>query len=234
MQHSIDRLIQYVSNDLLKTAIICPPDVYGQSRGISSRTSLMIPLYVERLLKGKEPFYLGRGENLRAVVHIDDVVDLFAMLLQEALDDGGIAQWGREVSFESFSLRKAHTLLRVFSRPEQKSTFAHVLTKYQGFYFAASDEVAWKDVAEAITQLGREQKWLPEDTQTVSYSASQLRAVFPRSPDLAFSLYGSNSRVSADRARLLLDWCPQGPDFWTTLPRDVKDSVARYRKKLGA
>ena len=58
----------------------------------------MIPLYVEGLLKGKEPFYLGRGENLRAVVHIDDVVDLFAMLLQEALDDGGIAEWGLKVS----------------------------------------------------------------------------------------------------------------------------------------
>lgn len=58
----------------------------------------MIPLYVEGLLEGKEPFYLGRGENLRAVVHIDDVVDLFAMLLQEALDGDGIAQWGRQVS----------------------------------------------------------------------------------------------------------------------------------------
>ncbi|MCJ1428386.1 hypothetical protein MMC29_006295 [Sticta canariensis] len=199
MQHSIDRLIQYVSNDLLKTAIICPPDIYGQSHGISNRTSLMIPLYVEGLLKGQEPFYLGRGENLRAVVHIDDVVDLFAMLLQEALDGGGIAEWG-----------------------------------LQGFYFASSDEVVWKDVAEAITQLGREQKWLPPDTQPVSYSAEQLRAVSPLSPDLAFSIYGSNSRVSSDRARLLLNWRPNGPAFWTTLPRDVEDSVARYRKKLGA
>lgn len=98
MHHSIDRMIQDVSNDLLKTAIICPPDIYGQSKGISSRTSFMVPLYVEALLQGKEPFYLGRGENWRAVVHIDDVVDLFALLLQEALLGGGKAQWGREVS----------------------------------------------------------------------------------------------------------------------------------------
>ena len=53
---------------------------------------------MEGLLQGKEPFYLGRGENWRAVVHIDDVVDLFALLLQEALLGGGKAQWGREVS----------------------------------------------------------------------------------------------------------------------------------------
>lgn len=154
---------------------------------------------MEGLLQGKEPFYLGRGENWRAVVHIDDVVDLFALLLQEALLGGGKAQWGRE-----------------------------------GFYFGASHEVVWKDVAETIARLGREQKWLPEASHAVSFNAEQVGSLSPKSPGMALYLYGSNSRASADRARLYLGWQPRAPNFWEALPGDLEELVARYKKKLNA
>jgi nucleoside-diphosphate-sugar epimerase len=48
-------------------------------------------------MENKEAFYLGKGENMRAVTHIDDVVDLFVILVGQALQGGGSAQWGREV-----------------------------------------------------------------------------------------------------------------------------------------
>lgn len=95
--HIIDRDIMDASTDLLRTAIICPPDIYGQNTGIGNRATFLVPEYVNVLLERKEAFYLGAGENMRAVTHIADVVDLFLILLAKALEGGGNAQWGKEV-----------------------------------------------------------------------------------------------------------------------------------------
>lgn len=95
--HVIDQNMMDASNDKLKTAIICPPDIYGQNTGIGNRATFLVPEYVKVLLKRKEAFYLGAGENIRAVTHINDVVDLFMILIGEAMKGGGKAQWGREV-----------------------------------------------------------------------------------------------------------------------------------------
>lgn len=95
--HVIDQKIMDASNDKLKTALICPPDIYGQNTGIGSRETFLVPSYIKVLLKVKEAFYLGGGDNIRTVTHIDDVVDLFIILIGEAIKGGGEAQWGREV-----------------------------------------------------------------------------------------------------------------------------------------
>ena len=95
--HVIDQNVMDASNDRLKTAIICPPDIYGQNTGIGSRATFLVPEYIKVLLAKKEAFYLGAGENIRAVTHINDVVDLFILLVGEAIKGDGDAQWGREV-----------------------------------------------------------------------------------------------------------------------------------------
>ncbi|PGH17228.1 hypothetical protein AJ80_04870 [Polytolypa hystricis UAMH7299] len=95
--HKIDRNIADASNDLIKTVTICPPDIYGPGKGVGGRYSFMVPLFVETILKTtKEPFYLGAGENMRAITHIDDVVSLFILILENALRGGGDVTWGRE------------------------------------------------------------------------------------------------------------------------------------------
>lgn len=121
LHHKIDRLIQDASNDLVKTTVICPPDIYGRSAGVGSRTSFMVPMYIEALLKGKEPFYLGREENLKSVVHIDDITSLFLLLLNEAFLGGGKAQWGREVKLN----------LAIFPHPQTHKLISHI--SYTGF-----------------------------------------------------------------------------------------------------
>ena len=97
--HVIDKWIQDASKGHLKTVTICPPDIYGQSSSIGNRATFLVPNYVEALMQHKEAFYLGRGENIRAVTHIDDVVDLFTLLLEGALQGGGNVHWGKEVSY---------------------------------------------------------------------------------------------------------------------------------------
>lgn len=95
--HKVDRWIQDASNEYVKTVIVCPPDIYGEGYAVGGRTSFLVPMYVESLLKHKEAFYLGEGENFRAVAHIDDVIEVFLLLVGEALKGGGNAQWGQEV-----------------------------------------------------------------------------------------------------------------------------------------
>ncbi|KAL3424999.1 nucleoside-diphosphate-sugar epimerase [Phlyctema vagabunda] len=96
LHHTVDREIMDASNQLLKTAIICPPDIYGQHRGTGTRATFMVPEYIKVLQKHKEAFYLGHGQNYRAVTHIDDVVQMFVTLLDQAVQGGGRAQWGKE------------------------------------------------------------------------------------------------------------------------------------------
>lgn len=95
--HVIDRQIQDASNDLVKTVIICPPDIYGQSSTIGNRATFMVPDYVAAVKTYGECFYLGAGENMRAVTHIDDVVDLFVLILTKYLEGGQELQYGKEV-----------------------------------------------------------------------------------------------------------------------------------------
>jgi nucleoside-diphosphate-sugar epimerase len=95
--HVMDKEIMNASNELIHTACVCPPDIYGQSTAVGNRATFLIPEFVRVAIEKKEAFYLGRGENIRAVTHIDDVVDLFVILVGQALQGGGAAQWGKEV-----------------------------------------------------------------------------------------------------------------------------------------
>lgn len=85
------------NNDLVKTVSICPPDIYGQSSTVSNRQTFLLPNYVETIMRLKEAFYLGKGENIRAVTHIDDVVSLFVLILDKYLEGGQELSYGKEV-----------------------------------------------------------------------------------------------------------------------------------------
>jgi hypothetical protein len=100
----------------------------------------------------------------------------------------------------------------------------------KGFYFAVSDEIAWKDAAEAINKLGQEQGWLPKGTKSVSWNKDQVGALVPGVPGLPLYLWGSNSRAESARAKLL-GWKPHGPSFWDVLPEDVEIAAKKAQSK---
>lgn len=94
----VDKQINDANTELIKTAMICPSDIYGKNTGPGQRATFLVPEYIKVLLKKKESFYLGAGENLRALIHIQDVVDAFVLLVDNAVRGGGEAQWGPDVS----------------------------------------------------------------------------------------------------------------------------------------
>ena len=210
--HIMDKKIMDASNGLLKTACVCPPDIYGQSTGAGSRATYMVPEYVKYAMENKEAFYLGKGQNVRAVTHINDVVDLFVILVDQAIQGGGSAQWGKEV------------------RTLQVAPSESRLTCIQGFYFAVADEVKWIEAAEAINKIGVEHGWFPADSKPVSWTEAQFAGLMKHIPipGLALYIWGSNSRATSSRAAKL-GWKPHGPSFWDSLEEDVSVAVAKLR-----
>jgi len=77
----------------------------------------------------------------------------------------------------------------------------------------------------AINRIGTKQGWLPKDSDTVSWSAKKLDKAFPaHRPGMILYLWGSNSRASSSRAKLL-GWKPKAPSFWYTVAGDVEAAV---------
>ena len=216
MHHVIDKNIMDASNELLHTACICPPDIYGQSTGTGNRATFLVPEYVKVLLTKTEAFYLGSGENMRAVTHINDVVDLFLLLLGKGIEGGGDAQWGKEVS---------SSLILYILKAINKE-----LIQMKGFYFAVSGEIKWADAANAICNIGVEQGWLPEGSSAISWTEKQVASIMPDHPGRALYIWGSNSRAVSARAKNL-GWSPNGPSFWEALREDVMVTVATAQKR---
>lgn len=92
-----DKIIQDASNDLIKTVCIYPPDIYGQSSSAGGHGTYMVPLYIEAARKYGETFYLGKGENMRAVTHIDDVTSVFTLIIEKWLQGGEGLDYGKDV-----------------------------------------------------------------------------------------------------------------------------------------
>ena len=97
-----DEIIQEYAvkyGDKLKTAIVCPPDIYGRGYGPGRNQSVYFPTFVREIMKIGAPFYLKDGSNTRGWVHIDDLMDVYVDLVEAAVVGGGRSvTWGKDVS----------------------------------------------------------------------------------------------------------------------------------------
>ncbi|KAK5169040.1 uncharacterized protein LTR77_006349 [Saxophila tyrrhenica] len=94
-----DALIQsYVCShrDKLKTAIVCPPDIYGPGRGPGRTQSVYFPLFWNEIQKVGAAFYAGEGTNRRSWVHVEDLMGVYLKLVEAAVAGGEGAEWGVE------------------------------------------------------------------------------------------------------------------------------------------
>ncbi|OAL25021.1 hypothetical protein AYO22_04898 [Fonsecaea multimorphosa] len=83
-------------NTLIKTAIVCPPTIYGIGRGTGNQRSAQIPMLAEAILKRGAGFQVGEGKANWTNVHVFDLSNLFAKLVGEALSGQNKATWGAE------------------------------------------------------------------------------------------------------------------------------------------
>lgn len=81
----------------LKTAVVCPPAIYGVGRGPVNQRSIQVPTLAQSFLKNGKGFYVGRGLTKWSFVHVADLSNLYVLMCEEALKgENGKTTWGLE------------------------------------------------------------------------------------------------------------------------------------------
>lgn len=94
----VDRIIMGIQEknpEFVKTVIISPPTIFGRNDGFIHRQSVQIPKLVQLAMKNKQAFTTYSGDYNSSHVHINDLADLYVILLKNLLDGNNI-KTGRE------------------------------------------------------------------------------------------------------------------------------------------
>ncbi|KAL2010369.1 hypothetical protein VTN00DRAFT_6176 [Thermoascus crustaceus] len=84
------------SPESVKTAIVCPPCIYGPGRGPGNTRSIQAYTLSASVLKTKKGILVGQGKNVWHQVHIQDLSNIYLALGEAAAAGGGNATWGKE------------------------------------------------------------------------------------------------------------------------------------------
>lgn len=91
-----DKNVINANGPKVKTAVVCPPTIYGPGRGPGNQRSHQIPELARCMLEGKKGIQVGAGENKGPNVHVHDLSDCYVKLVEAALEGGEKATWGNE------------------------------------------------------------------------------------------------------------------------------------------
>ncbi|KAJ5680014.1 hypothetical protein N7536_011153 [Penicillium majusculum] len=95
---NVDQLILEAGTqhaDVLKTALVCPPTIYGKGRGPVNQHSRQVYVLANMTLRRQKGPIIGAGQSISNHVHVHDLSDVYALLIDAAIagraDDG---LWG--------------------------------------------------------------------------------------------------------------------------------------------
>lgn len=92
---NVDKIILAAGNNpAVKTAIVCPPSIYGVGRGPGNKRSQQLYDLSRIILTSGRGMQVGKGENKQTHIHVYDLSDLYVLLVDEAIAGGGKATWG--------------------------------------------------------------------------------------------------------------------------------------------
>jgi nucleoside-diphosphate-sugar epimerase len=172
-RRDLDLLVLGAAAQGIRSAVICPSNVYGTGKGLNPN-SVQIPFLAANARTHGAVQVVGAGLNVWSNVHIDDLVNLYLLALEKA--------------------------------------------PAGAFYFAENGEASFGQIGAAIaTRLG-----LPGvqslDPEVAAQRWGEAKAYFS---------LGSNSRVSATRARRELDWKPRHTSVidWIVNEMPVPDPI---------
>lgn len=69
----------------VKTYILMCPTIYGVGSGAFNKLSIQVPLMMRKAIESGVAQYAGEGSGVWDHVHIDDLVDLYEIILAKAL-----------------------------------------------------------------------------------------------------------------------------------------------------
>lgn len=119
----------------VKTAIVCPPTIYGPGRGPGNQRSHQVPELARSTLERGHGFKVGAGKTFWGNVHVHDLSDLYLKLVEEAAAGGETAEWsGKPAGWGA-----------------------------QGYYFCENGEHVWGDVSQWIATEAHKQGLIESD-----------------------------------------------------------------------
>ncbi|KAH4041032.1 hypothetical protein HBI26_078980 [Parastagonospora nodorum] len=84
---NVDDLVLSSGSEAVKTAILCPPTIYGRGRGPSHQRSRQAYELAHLVLTGKYVPIIGQGKARWNNVHVADLVQLFVLLTEAAVNN---------------------------------------------------------------------------------------------------------------------------------------------------
>jgi nucleoside-diphosphate-sugar epimerase len=93
LHRPVDKIVIAAASDKIKTAIVCPPTIYGPGRGPDNQKSMQAYKAAAAMMKSKQGFVIGKGENVWHQVHVQDLTDLYVLLGEAAANGGAPATW---------------------------------------------------------------------------------------------------------------------------------------------
>lgn len=96
LHRDVDSIVIAGNSANLKTAIVCPPTIYGPGSGSGNTRSNQVPGLVKSTLERGEAFQVTDGKAIWNNVHVDDLSNLYLLLTEDAAAGGKKATWGAE------------------------------------------------------------------------------------------------------------------------------------------
>ena len=93
LHRNVDKIVLGAGSAKVKTAIVCPPCIYGPGRGPDNQRSIQAYKAAEGMLQQKKGFVIGKGKNVWHQVHVQDLSDLYLLLGEAAANGGPPATW---------------------------------------------------------------------------------------------------------------------------------------------
>lgn len=79
----------------IKTAIVCPPTIYGQGRGPGNQRGHQVYELARCTLEQKQGVQVGAGRTYWPNIHVFDLSKFYLALVEAAASGGGKATWGK-------------------------------------------------------------------------------------------------------------------------------------------
>lgn len=145
----IDKIVLAANSDSMKTAIVCPPTIYGPGRGPGNKRSRQVyELAMVTLKEGQAPL-LGKGLTEWDNVHVHDLSNLFVLLVEAAVSGKDNPEvWGEKGYFLA---ENGHHVWGQVSKEVGEAAYKQGYIKTKEVERMSSDEAMEKVGMQAMT-----------------------------------------------------------------------------------
>ncbi|KZV83709.1 NAD(P)-binding protein [Exidia glandulosa HHB12029] len=162
--------------------IVAPGAIFGEGSGPVKRLSVMFMLWAGLGATFKKPIIIGDGSNIANSVHIDDLVDLYIIVLKRALagtDGAGVSPYAKfyngvsgEIVEREIMTRVAKTLFKT-DKLEQIS-FGEASQAFPMTFAVARNTLAKSDRGKAIGWTPKHLEPITEGIETGLLTAASM------------------------------------------------------------